>query len=75
MSDCINISVFRIYQKKKSSSALKSAIVNISVNNIDIKNNYCNVGYVIMYDYWGNGYAAEALRAVSDYLLSERNYY
>lgn len=28
-----------------------------------------------MYDYWGNGYAAEALRAVSDYLLGERNYY
>lgn len=52
-----------------------TAIGNISVNNIDVKNNYCNVGYVIMYDYWGNGFAAEALRAVSDYLLSERNYY
>lgn len=52
-----------------------TAIGNISVNNINVKNNYCNVGYVIMYDYWGNGYAAEALKAVSDYLLSERNYY
>lgn len=52
-----------------------TAIGNLSVNNIDVKNNYCNVGYVIMYDYWGNGYAAEALRAVSDYLLGERNYY
>lgn len=50
-------------------------IGNISVNNIDSKNNYCNVGYVVMYDYWGNGYAAEALKRVSDYLLDERDYY
>lgn len=50
-------------------------IGNISVNGIDKKNNYCNVGYVIIYDYWGNGYASEALEAVSDYLLSERSYY
>ena len=46
---------------------------NISINAIDKKNNYCNVGYVILYDYWGNGYAAEALEAVSSYLL-ERYY-
>lgn len=50
-------------------------IGNISVNGIDKKNNYCNVGYVIIYDYWGYGYASEALKAVSDYLLNERNYY
>ncbi len=29
------------------------AIGNISVNGIEKKHNYCNVGYVIMYDYWG----------------------
>ncbi len=29
----------------------------------------------IRYDYWGNGYAAEALKAVSDYLLEKRDYY
>lgn len=50
-------------------------IGNISVNCIDKKNNYCSVGYVIIYDYWGNGYAAEALEAISDYLLNDRNYY
>lgn len=50
-------------------------IGNISVNGVDRKNNYCNVGYVIIYDFWGKGCAAEALKAVSDYLLSERRYY
>ena len=51
------------------------AIGNISVNEINKKNNYCNVGYVIIYDYWGKGYATEALKAVSDYLLNDRGYY
>ncbi len=48
---------------------------NIEVNTVNKKNNYCNVGYTIRYNYWGNGYAAEALTKVSDYLLQERNYY
>ena len=48
---------------------------NIDVNTVVKKHNYCNVGYTIRYDYWGNGYASEALRAVSDYLLNERGYY
>lgn len=50
------------------------AIGNISVNGIEKKHNYCNVGYVIMYDYWGNGYASEALKAVSNYLLDSGYY-
>lgn len=49
-------------------------IGNISVNGIERKNNYCNVGYVIMFDYWGKGYASEALKAVSDYLLDSGYY-
>lgn len=49
-------------------------IGNISVNGIEKKHNYCNVGYVILYDYWGKGYAAEALKVVSDYLLDSRYY-
>ena len=49
-------------------------IGNISVNGIERKHNYCNVGYVIMYDYWGKGYASEALRVVSDYLLNSGYY-
>lgn len=44
-------------------------IGNISVNGIEKTHNYCNVGYVILYDYWGKGYASEALKVVSDYLL------
>ena len=35
-------------------------IGNISVNTVYKKHNYCVVGYVIRYDYWGNGYAPEA---------------
>lgn len=49
-------------------------IGNISVNGIEKKHNYCNVGYVILYDYWGKGYASEALNAVSDYLLDSGYY-
>ena len=49
-------------------------IGNISVNGIDKNNNYCNVGYVVLYKYWGNGYACEALKSVADYLL-ESGYY
>lgn len=48
---------------------------NISVNGIDKKNNYCNVGYVILFDFQGFGYGTEALKAVSDYLLIERKYH
>lgn len=50
-------------------------IGNISVNTVNKKHNYCNVGYVVRYDYWGNGYASEALEAVSNYLLNDRDYY
>ena len=49
-------------------------IGNISVNEINKKNNYCTVGYVIMYEYWGKGYASEALKIVSDYLLDSGYY-
>ena len=47
---------------------------NISVNTVVKKHNYCDVGYVIRYDYWGKGYASEALKAVSDYLLDSGYY-
>ena len=48
---------------------------NIDVNTVVKKHNYCNVGYTIRFDYWGNGYAAEALKAVSDHLLNNSGYY
>ena len=49
-------------------------IGNISVNIVNKQHNYCNVGYTIMYNYWGNGYAAEALNIVSNYLLDSGYY-
>lgn len=49
-------------------------IGNISVNGIEKKHNYCNVGYVILYEYWGKGYASESLKVVSDYLLNNGYY-
>ncbi len=49
-------------------------IGNISVNGIEKKHNYCNVGYVILYEYWGKGYASESLKVVSDYLLNSGYY-
>ena len=52
-----------------------SVVGNIDINSIMSKHNYCNVGYTIRYDYWGNGYASEALKAVSDYLLNDGGYY
>lgn len=48
---------------------------NIDVNVDDSINNYCNVGYTIRYNYQNNGYATEALKVVSDYLLNNRKYY
>lgn len=47
---------------------------NIDVNTVVKKHNYCNVGYAIRFNYWGNGYAAEALKVVSDYLLDSGYY-
>ncbi len=47
---------------------------NISVNTVVKKHNYCVVGYVIRYEYWSHGYATEALKAVSDYLLNSGYY-
>lgn len=46
----------------------------ISVSKVFEKHNYCNVGYSIRYDYWGNGFATEALTVVTDYLLNNRGY-
>ena len=49
-------------------------IGNISVNSVMKKHNYCDVGYVIRYDYWGKGYASEALEVISNYLLDSGYY-
>lgn len=55
--------------------ATGEVVGNIDVNTVVKKHNYCNVGYTVRYNYWGNGYASEALKAVSDHLLSESGYY
>lgn len=53
----------------------QEVVGKIDVNTVNEKNNYCNVGYTIRYKYWGNGYAAEALKAVSEHLLNNSGYY
>ena len=58
--------------ERKSDSAI---VGNIGINTVVKKHNYCNVGYAIRYDYWGNGYASEALEAVSNHLLENSGYY
>ena len=55
--------------------ATGEVVGNIDVNTVVKKHNYCNVGYTVRYNYWGNGYAAEALKAVADHLLNNRGYY
>lgn len=63
------------YEKWVMERKEDGAIVgNIDVNTVYKKHNYCNVGYTIRYDYWGNGYASEALKAVSDHLLDNSGY-
>ena len=47
----------------------KETIGTISINKVEKDHHYCNVGYVIRYPYWGNGYATEALETISNYLL------
>lgn len=47
----------------------------IDVESINKKNNYCDIGYMLRYDYWGKGFMTEAVIAVSDYLLNDRGYY
>ena len=63
------------YERWVLESKTDGAIVgNIDVNTVVKKRNYCNVGYTIRYNYWGRGYAAEALKAVSNYLLDSGYY-
>lgn len=52
-----------------------TVVGNIDVNTVVKKHNYCNVGYTIRYAHWGNGYASEALEAVSNHLLENSGYY
>ena len=67
---------YSVYEKWVIEEKETSIVVgNISVNTFSKKHNYCNVGYAIRYNYWGNGYAAEALKAVTDHLLNNRGYY
>ena len=64
----------RLILRRYNEKANNVTIGNISVNTVNKKHNYCNVGYVVRYDYWGNGYAGEALKTVSDYLLDSGYY-
>ena len=75
IKECINNADSSKYEKWTIERIEDSVVVGkISVNTIYKVHNYCNVGYVVRYDYWGNGYATEALKAISDYLLNSGYY-
>jgi len=46
-------------------------IGGISTVSIDEKNNNCELGYCIGYDYWNKGITSEALSAVMNFLFNE----
>lgn len=46
-------------------------IGSISCVKVDIKNEVCELGYVISSTQWNNGYATETLKAVIKYLFEE----
>lgn len=78
--ECIKKWINEADESKNERWVIETKNTNETVGNIDVntvvqKHNYCNVGYTIRYDYWGNGYASEALKAVTDHLLNERGYY
>lgn len=78
--ECIREWIRNADESKYEKWVIERKIDNVIVGNIDVntvvkKHNYCNVGYTIRYDYWGNGYAAEALKVVSDHLLNDSGYY
>ena len=75
IKECIKNADESKYEKWTIERQEDSVVVgNISVNTVYKVHNYCNVGYVVRYDYWGNGYATEALKAISDYLLNSGYY-
>lgn len=45
-------------------------IGSITVVRKDLNNRTCEIGYNIGKEYWNNGYATEAIKAVLDYLFS-----
>ncbi len=49
-------------------------IGQISVESVNAKNNYCTIGFMLQYAYWGHSYASEALSKVTDYLLNKGYY-
>ena len=49
-------------------------IGNVYATDIDQTNRSCTTGVLIgNHDYWGQGYASEAIRLLLDYLFNERN--
>ena len=51
-----------------------SVIGDISVVDMDEAVNACEVGYILIKDYWGQGLMTEALKAVLNYLLQDAGF-
>jgi len=52
-----------------------SVIGSISVVQADNKNEHCEIGYCLSYDFWNMGIVTEALSAVMDFLFHEIGYH
>ena len=68
------------YEKGKLNWAIeekdtKKVIGNISVFNVDLKNNTCEIGYAIGSNWHGKGYGTEVLKTVLNYLKNEKGFY
>ena len=46
-------------------------IGSINIVGFSEKDEWCELGYCLGYDYWGEGYMTEAVRAVRNYLFAE----
>ena len=68
------------YEKGKLNWAIeeketKQVIGNISVFNVDLVNNTCEVGYAIGSRWHGKGYGTETLKTILEYLKNEKGFY
>lgn len=53
---------------------IHKVIGSISCVKVDVKNETCEVGYVLSSKYWNKGYMTETLKSVINYLMNDEGY-